>query len=241
MRIFFLPNGTNQAKDLLKAAQNGDPSAREELISNHLSFIKKIVLKNVTGFEVIDNRDEYSIGLIAFNEAIDSYKPGFRSFRAFAANVIKRRIIDYRRTQTRYQSRTMITDDVAELPVEELRKDPMDRIEIRSEMEYFIKELAGYGIGLKNLIDETPKHKDSRKICVQVAYLITNEPELRSHFTKYRSLPVKMLLKKINLNAKTVERHRKYIIAICIILLSDSEALKEYVRDFGKGGEKDGR
>lgn len=237
----MLPNGSSNANDLLKAAQNGDESAREELISTYQNFIKKIVLKNVTGFEVIDSRDEYSIGLIAFNEAIDAYKPGVRSFQTFAAEVIKRRLIDYMRVQSRHKGRMVTIEDISEVSPEELRSDPMDRIETRSEMESFIRELSSYGITLKTLIDETPKHKDSRFICVQVAHLIVNEPELNSHFTKYRSLPVKMLLKKINKNAKTIERHRKYIIAICIILLSESDALKEYVRNFNKGGEPDGR
>ena len=92
---------------------------------------------------------------------------------------------------------------------------------------------------MNDLVRETPKHADSRLLCARIAGIITSEPELLSHFRKYRTIPLKMLLKKIGVNEKTVERHRKYIIGICLVLVSDLDIMKSYVEELVKGGAGD--
>lgn len=222
---------------LVREAQEGNTDVREKLISDHLVFIKKIVSKNVTGYEDINSRDEYSVGLMAFNEAIDGYKPGLRSFQSFAAEVIKKRIIDFYRSRARYQDRNLcILDDGRHHAGEELI-NPADQVHIRLEMEHLVRSLSGYNISLGDLVMETPKHADSRLLCVRIAKVITADSVLCRHFKKFRTIPLKMLLQKIKINKKTVERHRRYIIAICLVLLSDLDTLKEYVENLCKGGE----
>lgn len=222
---------------MVREAQGGNTGAREKLIADHLIFIKKIVLKNTTGYEDINSRDEYSVGLMAFNEAIDGYKPGLRSFQSFAAEVIKRRLIDYHRSQVSHQSRNIYILDDGKFDAGEEWENHADRVHIRMEMESLVRNLAAYNISLRDLVMETPRHADSRALCVRIARVITGDSDLRHHFKKYRTIPLKMLLQKIRINKKTVERHRRYIIAICLVILSDLDALKEYVEGLCKGGD----
>lgn len=56
---------------ILKSIQNGDSRLKEEFINDYKLFIIKTV-SNVLGYYIDDkNNEEYSVGLQAFNEAID--------------------------------------------------------------------------------------------------------------------------------------------------------------------------
>lgn len=236
--IFFdIWNGDD--KDLVKLAQDGDTDSREKLISEYQVFIKKIVSKNTFGCEDINSRDEYSIALIAFNEAIDKYKPGLRSFKSFAAEVIKKRLIDYMRSQKKHRNRGIYLGDAVDLPVVAPSEIPEEKIQGKIEMESFVKSLKPYNITLADLVRETPKHADSRLLCIRIAGIITGDPELLGHLKKYKTIPLKRLVKKIRVNEKTVERHRKYIIGICLVLVSELDTMKSYIERLLKGGEED--
>jgi len=221
----------------IREAQDGNAQARELLISQHLGFIKGLVLKNVASNEDIINRDEYSVALIAFNEAISSYKPGLRSFQSFAADVIKRRLIDYRRSTEKHRKRIIYVDDISNpLPDQDALVNG-EELEIRMEMKDFVQKLAQYGVSLRDLVQVTPKHLDSRRLCAGLAQTIADSPDMRDYFIRYGAIPVQQLSEASGISPKTVKRHRKYIIALCLVLLSDLETMKRYVKGLGKGSD----
>lgn len=226
---------------LLKEAREGDDRSRENIIASHQVFVKQMVAKNLGVYEDIYARDEYAVGLIALNEAIDSYKPGLLSFRSFAARVIRRRLIDYIRSQKKHRNQVLYMDEAAQGNICEPSSDPREDIHTRLEMDAFVSSLARFGISMADLIKETPKHSDSKQLCIKVAWLVCSDDELIDHFTKYNTLPNKKIISKLRLNIKTIERHRKYIIAICLILLSDLDEMKAYITDLYKGGDRDGQ
>ncbi len=223
--------------NLVREAQRGDENARDRLIFEFQIFIKKVVSKNSTGYEEIDSREEYSVGLMAFNEAIDGYKAGLRSFQSFAAEVIRRRIIDCHRSRSSYRVRNLYILDEEKFAAMPDSANPAEQVHIKMEIEAFVKSLSKYNISLRELMKETPKHADSRLLCIRIARIINSESVLQSHFEKYKTIPVKMLLEKININKKTLERHRKYIIAICLVLMSNLETMREYVENLGRDGD----
>lgn len=222
---------------MISQAQSGNSAMRESLIAEHQVFVKQIVAKNVTGYGDINARDEYSIGLIAFNEAIDSYKPGFRSFQSFAASVIKKRLIDYYRTQKKHKEHGVYIEDIPPLVSEEQYETYTEKMDLKYEMQSFVQQLVQFGITLRDLVNESPKHLDSRLLCIKIAKTVTEDTELTKHFLKYHSLPLTLLLKKLHINAKTVERNRKFIISICLVLLSNLDSMKSYVNQLGQGGD----
>jgi len=218
-------------------ARQGDDAVRERLIYDHRLFIEKIVAKRVSGPGEISSRDEYSVGLMAFNEAIDCFRPGFRSFQSFAASVIEKRLIDYFRSQQKHRS-VYTLDETSEYP------DPQgaqisEKIQVKLEMEQFIRRLSLFNISLRDLVEETPKHIDSRQLCLRIARTITRDPVLCGHFKKYSTIPVKKVMEIMKINEKTIQRHRSYIIGICLVLSSDLETMKGYVESMSRGGDGD--
>ncbi len=81
-----------------------EKAAREELIADQLTWITRVTSRVCRRYISRDNDDEYAIALVAFNEAIDSYSPSREaSFLSFAEQVIRRRLIDYFRRESRRQ------------------------------------------------------------------------------------------------------------------------------------------
>lgn len=236
--MFFVFGNTRETiNKLVTEAQNGNADAREKLITDHQRFVQKIVSKKTAGYEEISSRDEYSVGLMAFNEAIDRYRPGLRSFQSFAASVIEKRLIDFYRSQSKHLGGVLYLEDGALLPLGYDTDVAVERVHMKMEMEYFIKSLDEYNITLRDLIDGTPRHVDSRILCLNIARALTGDPDLLAYFKKHRTIHVQGLLKKVGVNEKTIYRHRKYITGICLVLLSDLETMKGYVESLIKGGD----
>ena len=74
----------------LDKAKAGDSLEREKLIQEYIPFIIKTVSNKINRYIESENSEEYSIGLMAFNEAIEKYEKTKGSFIAFAELVIKK-------------------------------------------------------------------------------------------------------------------------------------------------------
>lgn len=66
----------------------------ESMLEQDQKFIKQIASKSC-GRYIDEHDDEWSIALSAYYEAFQNYDDGKGEFHAFAATVIKRRLIDY--------------------------------------------------------------------------------------------------------------------------------------------------
>lgn len=232
---------------LLDNARNGDSDAREKIIEDCQRFIEKTVAHHTHTYSDTKSRDEYSVGLLAFNEAIDKFDPRHdRAFLSFAGEVIKKRIIDYYRRNKAHVncipfssfecSEEFFFDRPSTGPL-----DPVgERVERESDMNSFLAQLKEFRISLDDLVKNTPKHRDSRLLSIKIARVIAGDPELMEGLHKKKVIPLKRLLSKIEVNPKTVERHRIYIITICLLLTGNLETMKGYIEQTEEGGGNDG-
>ncbi|MEH7510416.1 RNA polymerase subunit sigma, partial [Priestia megaterium] len=100
---------------------------------------------------------------------------------------------------------------------------------IQEEMTYFCQALKLFKLTLEDIINTSPKHKDARGNAVEVASFIVNEKELKDKLFLKRQLPIRLIEKHVKVSRKTIERNRKYIIAMVIILAGDYVYLKDYI------------
>ena len=83
--------------------QQGEQYLLDEIIHAYKPFIAKTV-SSVCRRYIYETDDEFSIGLIAFNEAIEKYSTERgSSLLSFSEVIIKRRVIDYIRKQSKNQ------------------------------------------------------------------------------------------------------------------------------------------
>lgn len=225
-------------EDKVESIQDGDEHLRNEIIKAYQPFIAKSV-SAVCKRYIKDNDDEYSIGMIAFNDAIELYsrKKG-ASFLSFAQVIIKRKIIDHIRKENRKKIPLSLDQERGEeigengleiaqaKKVYQLKEDSWYRQQEILELQ---KELKRYKITFKELTKISPKHKDARESAFQVAKQLIDDPALKEHVLNKKRIPIKKLLTRVSVSKKTLERNRKYILAIFIILTGDFIYLKEYL------------
>ena len=96
-------------------------------------------------------------------------------------------------------------------------------------LDGYCRALAEYGIELEALADAAPKHRDARESAKQVARLMASDERMRTYMTERKQLPLRELETRSGMGRKSLERHRKYIIAITLILIGDFEQLHGYV------------
>ncbi|PAV29847.1 RNA polymerase sigma-I factor [Virgibacillus profundi] len=231
-------------KDMIVSAQQGDEAVLNHLLKSYQPFIAKCVSEVCKRYIDPEKDDEFSIGLSAFNEAIKSYSSERgSSFLSFAKLVVKRKVIDYiRYTQKRalpvslddsYDAEQM-ENPLEIIAVKERYRQEQDTLYRREEIEEFVEKLKEYNLTLLELTEASPKHRDARDSAVKTARILFGNEELRAYVYRKKKLPIKDLLKLVDVSKKTLERNRKFIIAIFIVLHEDFIYLKDYLKGVGQ-------
>lgn len=233
-KLLNIFNREKTLEERVKDIQGGNKEDKNNLIEEYTPFIKKVISNELGQYIEIENNDAFSIGLMAFNEAIDRYDKKRGNFLTFASIVIKSRLIDHLRSVTRKQKEVYINDlkDDENNGYNEniMAIDSFERrIEVRFDINLLIKEMEKYGVSLEELISEAPKHKDTRIMAISIGKYIFENNSLKEKFLKTKNLPVSDLLRQLCVSKKVIKRSRKFIIAVVLILNSDLDTLKEYI------------
>jgi RNA polymerase sigma factor len=235
--------------DTIKNIKNGDAQLRENFIRDYKPFIISEVSKTTGKYVEPENSEEFSIGLIAFNEAIDCFDESKKvGFLSFAQTVIKRRLIDYIRKNHKHNVVYPFTyfdnNENNDKNTFEEKYFVIDsniqfgNIESEEEISYFIKRLNTFGIELNDLLKTTPKHIDSKKLSISISRILAENSALSEKLERKKKIPIVDLLKFINVNHKTIHRNKNFIIAVYLILTSKLEVMQGYVENVEKGGSK---
>jgi len=224
------------------AIQAGDDALREDVLSRYQPYVAKTAARFCKRYVDPESDDEYSIALSAFNEAIDAFdaKAG-RSFLSFAETVIRRRLTDFVRKEQRHASHipqsAFLTEDEEGETFDRIDVDAsVDRFQLdrdneerKLEIETLNRELADYGISFADLVEGSPKHEDTRRSLISIGVAISRDRSLFEPLTSKKTLPLKELSERVEVSRKTLERGRKYIIAVALIHLGHYPHLQSYV------------
>ncbi|NMB38028.1 MAG: RNA polymerase sigma-I factor [Firmicutes bacterium] len=228
---------------LVEQAQHGDQYMREQLIKDYRPFYLRVASGVAKKYLVLGRDDEASIAMSAFDEAITAYNPkAGSSFLSFAEIVIKRRMVDYFRRKMRRQDEIPLsaleTDNAEDSIIRKIEsKEAFGVIQLQKESEERREEifrlnqlLNEYGVLFSDLVKISPKHQDARDRALEVAKILASEPELLKFLTHRKALPLKELEKLVSVSRKTLERQRKYIITLTLILIGEFNYLREYLK-----------
>lgn len=231
--------------NLLKSAQAGHQDAREKIIKRFYPLVIKTA-SSLSGKYIDGTRDdEVSIGMLAVDQAIDTFKPELgASFFSYVEILIKRRLIDYYRKEQR-QGKAIPFSSLGGESQEE-KDNALNQIEHhqalvtfqkeqedlarREEIKQYTKRLKDYGITFTDLVSNAPKHEDARLRALEVARLVAGRADLKAYLENKRELPLKQIEDLVSVSRKTLERQRKYIISMAIIICGEFKFLKEYLQ-----------
>lgn len=232
----------SQLESLLALAQTGDDEARNQLLESYVPFVLKVASQSSRRYIDRTKDDEYSVALLAMNEAIDRFDAERKTnFLGFAETIIRRRLIDYFRSQ-KSQSKAVpwtefdVTDDednvinyVEVRTSMEAHEKVQERAERQQEIAEFSRHLAEFGLSFSELVELSPKHADARENAFDVAKVVAADEGLRRYVFERKALPLKILENRVGVSRKTMERQRKYILAVVILLTGDYRHLQSYI------------
>lgn len=226
--------------ELAKKAKAGNEEVMRDLLFASSPFLKKTATF-ICKRSIDEHDEEFSIALNGFHEAIMAFNPAeAASFHTFAHLIIKRRLIDYiRKEQARTEKWVLLEPNDEESSDQHFILDEKsihtysekEKSESRKEeLANYKKLLAPYNITFEELTKSSPKHTDARKTAFQIAQIVADSEELYQYLIDNTKLPLKELENLVDVSRKTIERHRKYIIAVVLLLHSDFLFIKDYIR-----------
>lgn len=171
-----------------------------------------------------ENDDELSIALIAFDKAIESYSSSRGNFYSYAKIVIRNSLIDYFRIGI--NNHLSLNDEEATNYFYEIEKENKLRSE---EMEAYTIELTKYSITLEDLVDNSPSHIDAKEKLLDLAFLCSGNEEILCFIKKNKMLPIKKIILLTGIKRKYIEKWRKYLISVILILFNDTY---KYMRSY---------
>ena len=236
----------NELEQQVLAAKT-DETAFGELASGNKAWMLRVASETAHRY-ITDSDDEWSIALMAFSEAVQHYEEGKGSFRALAATVIRRRVVDYLRTEGRHADELSVTPaafedgldeeeaggvnlQVHQRMAEEAADAPGEDAAslAREEIAEMQSVLQRYGFSFFDLADASPKTEKTRKSCAQAVRTLLAAALLMAQMRLRRLLPIRELSEASGVVRKILERHRKYIIAAAEILDGDFPILAGYM------------
>lgn len=234
---------TQTPEDTVMRIQKGDLRMRNQFITDYQPYVAKVTSRFCKRYIDPSRDDEYSIALSAFNEAINQYSfEARRSFLGFAETVIRRRLIDYVRKEQRFSQQIPYSS----FDVEDEDDNVINPIEIHQAIEQYEKQkgleerrgeitelnrvLNEFDISFADLAEASPKHADSRETILAIGKRLADDQLMMRAMLGKRMLPIKELLGCVSVSRKTLERNRKYIIAIAIIHNGPYPYLRDYLQ-----------
>lgn len=215
-------------------AAKTDPDTADELIGQYMGFIRAEAGKMSFG----DGEDELSIAMLAFYEAVLGYEKPRGAFLHYAARVIRSRLIDYHRSERRHRGHGSLNERAGEDGAEllELLPDTRDDIEemtvreaAQGEIEEYSRALSAFGITLSDIADNCPKQERTLSACRDALNYARRRPELLAAVEKSGKLPMAELASGADVERKTLERHRKYLVAMLIAFTNGFEIIRGHL------------
>ncbi len=221
----------------------------EKLIAQNEFFILKCASSVACNY-ISKSDNEWPVALLAFTEAVKNYSMEKGSFLNFAELVMRRHLVDFIRSQSRYSSEILDSPSLVNFDTENdedemnIKSQVSEKVShaannfLKLEIELTNEILSSYGFSFFDLVKCAPKTKRTKNACAKaVAYMINN-PILVSNMKVKKLLPIKIIENNVNISRKILEHHRKYIIAAVEIISGDFPYLTDYIRFIREGLER---
>lgn len=226
----------HQIVNLVYAAKE-DLQKADNLIRKYVPFIKAEASKCISRL-CTDQDDEFSIAMIAFHEAILGYERERGAFLSYAAMLIRSRIIDYQRKETRHQGSISLYTETSEgdRTIMDEIADERDHFEEYDNLEATKQEIQNlsmvmeeFGVTFSDVADNSPKQERTLEACASAVRFAAENEDLLDEFLRTKKLPMTQLVLGSGAERKTLERHRKYIVAMLLIQTNGYEIIRGHL------------
>lgn len=230
-------------KQILAAQKNADLA--DHFIRQYLPFIKSETAKFMKRSPVEGQDEELNIAMFAFYEALCAYEKSKGSFLNLAAISIRNRLIDHYRKEQRhtgvvYYEQTISDEDKETTLLDGMtnHRDEYEELAHReatqAEIKEFATQLKSFGISLTDVADSCPKQERTFKACLDVLSFARDNAHILDQLVATRKLPMNALAIGAGVEKKTIERHRKYVVAILLAYTNGYEIIRGHLYQLKK-------
>jgi RNA polymerase sigma factor len=215
-----------------------DKRALNALILEYIPFIKK----NVSAFfyDREDRQDALTDAMLAFVNAVQTYNPEKGSFAAYAATLMRNRVINFAKKEYREKKRFVffsVKDDESGQTLEnDISRQAYDAEEERQQLDRELDEadavFSRWGFDWDSLVKRCPKQERSRNACFAAAKKITGNFSLFETAIKTYQLPVTYLVSHEGVSKKTLEKYRVFIAALVILVAGDYPYIRAFLPQY---------
>lgn len=211
----------------------------DDLIRAYIPFIRSEASKNMARL-CTEQDDEFSIAMTAFYEAIMGYEKGRGAFLAYAGMLIRSRLIDYNRKESRHQGHLSLYEENNEdddRPLLDTLTNDLDVFEekatqnaTRQEIEELSAVMQDFGVSFSDAADNCPKQDRTLDACAAAIRYAAENPKLLDELLRTKKLPLAQIVLGSGAERKTLERHRKYILVMLLIQTNGYEIIRGHLR-----------
>ena len=193
------------------AAAQKDAQASDALVRQYLPFIKAETAKFLKRIPVDGRDDELGIAMFAFHETAMAYQSGRGSFLKLAAAAIRNRLIDYQRMEQRHTGHISLDQtvdgDADGRTLVETIDTGHDEIAHRQSLDAAQKEIMQFA---------------------------REHPAYLEQLTNTGKLPIVALSAESGVERKTMERRRKYLVALLLAFTNGFEIIRGHLRQMAR-------
>lgn len=222
-----------------------DPDQADALIRRYIPFIRSEATKYM-GRLCTEQDDEYSIAMTAFYEAVMGFEKDKGAFMSYAALLIRSRLIDYTRKESRHQGHISLYEENGggdERSLMDTLADERDHYEesarreaTRQEIQELSAVMSTFGIRFSDVADNCPRQERTLSACARAVRYAADNTALLDELLRTKKLPLNQLALGSGVPRKTLERHRKYVLAMLLIQTNGYELIRGHLYHVLKKG-----
>ncbi len=210
-------------------ADNIEPDKMDALIQQHIPFIIRMVSSATGRYVSVEHDDAYSIGLSAFAEAVERFDGERGEFLSFAGLVIRSRVITYEKQESSRQ-KALVSLEAMEENGEVPEAPQRENRELAEEILQYRAELKKFGMTLEDMVEQSPKHRDTRQRAVDAAQTAGEDSETVKMTYAKKKLPIRQVSRLSGLSEKAVKTSKVFILGTMLVFVRKLSGLMSWIR-----------
>ncbi len=105
----------------------------------------------------------------------------------------------------------------------------------REEIAELVAQMKGFGVELSDVADNCPRQQRTLEACRKALQYARENPALLDELLRTGKLPISSLSAGSGAERKTLERHRKYMVALLLIYTNGFDILRGHLTQIMKG------
>ena len=95
-----------------------------------------------------------------------------------------------------------------------------------------------FGVSMSDVADNSPRQRRTLESCQRAVRYARSNPDILEDFLRTKRVPLAKLAEGADVERKTLERHRRYLVAVLLICTNGYEIMRGHIMQVLKGGEK---